>query len=150
MARRCRRCGWIDINKNNYQMSDRLKNILISAGVAFFVAKVATSSDENETENKNLAISAPRQFQYITSNFRIVEQLERIDYWTVNDFEIPDNFLVSEIIAEIYDEFFNPIPISSSTCCWAVQNPYRRYAIGLLSDNPGIFNIRLVAKVIEI
>lgn len=127
-------------------MSEKLKQILVSAGVAFLVAKVATSSEENE--NKNLAISVPRQIQYITSDFRKVEQFERIDYWTVNNFAIPENFIVSEIIAEIYDEGFNNI--SSSTCVWAVQNPYQRYAIGLLSDNPGIFNIRLVAKVIEI
>lgn len=126
-------------------MSEKLKQILVSAGVAFLVAKVATSSEENENKTK-LAISAPREFQYITSNFRKVEQFERIDYWTVNDFEIPENFIVSEIIAEIYDEDFKTI--GSSTCVWVVQNPYRRYAIGLLSDNPGIFNIRLVAKVI--
>lgn len=127
-------------------MSEKLKQILLSASVAFLVAKVATSSEENE--NKNLAISASRQIQYITSDFRKVEQSERIDYWSVNNFSIPENFIVSEIIAEIYDEDFNII--EGSTCVWAVQNPYRRYAIGLLSDNPGIFNIRLVAKVIEI
>ena len=148
MARRCRRCGWIDINKNNYQMSERLKNILISAGVAFFVAKVATSSDENETENKNLAISAPRQFQYITSDFRLVKQTERVDYWSFGNFVIPDNFIVSEIFAEIYDSEFNSV--IGNCCVWVAQNTNQQYAVGLLSDNPGSFNIRLVAKVIEI
>ena len=148
MARRCRRCGWIDINKNNYQMSERLKNILISAGVAFFVAIVTTSSDENETENKNLAISAPRQFQTIVSDFRLVKQTERVDYWNVGDFVIPDNFIVSEIFAEIYDSEFNSV--IGNCCVWVAQNTNQQYAVGLLSENPGSFNIRLVAKVIEI
>lgn len=129
-------------------MSERLKNILISAGVAFFVAKVATSSDENETENKNLAISAPRQFQYITSDFRLVKQTERVDYWSFGNFVIPDNFIVSEIFAEIYDSEFNSV--IGNCCVWVAQNPNQQYAVGLLSDNPGSFNIRLVAKVIEI
>lgn len=127
-------------------MSEKLKNILVSAGVAFLVAKNATSSDESE--NKSLAISAPRQFQYITSNYRTVEQTERLDYWSFGDFVIPDNFIVSEIIAEIYNENFQTVV--GNTCVWVAQNPTQQYAVGLLSDNPGVFNIRLVAKVIEI
>lgn len=145
MARRCRRCGWININKNYYKMSERLKNILISAGVAFFVAKVASSSDE--TEKQNLAISVPREFQTIVSDFRLVDQTERIDYWTIFDFVIPKNCIVCEIFAEIYDSELNPV--AGNTCVWVVQNPNQQYAVGLLSDNPGYFNIRLVAKVIE-
>lgn len=146
MARRCRRCGWININNNYYKMSEILKNFLISAGVAYFVAKVATSSDE--TEKQNLAISAPREFQYIVSDFRLVYQTERIDYWTILNFAIPENCIVSEIFAEIYDSELNPV--AGNTCVWVVQNPEQLYAVGLLSDNPGYFNIRLVAKVIEL
>lgn len=127
-------------------MSEKLKNILISAGVAFFVAKGATSSDENE--NKSLAISAPRQFQSIASDFRLVSQSERIDYWSFSNFAIPENFIVSEIFAEVYDTEFNPV--RGNTCVWVAQNTNQQYAVGLLSDNPGSFNIRLVAKVIEI
>lgn len=127
-------------------MSEKLKNILISAGVAFLVAKGATSSDENE--NKNLAISAPRNFQTIVSDFRLVYQTERIDYWSFGNFAIPENFIVSEIIAEVYDSELNTA--AGNTCVWVAQNPNQQYAVGLLSDNPGYFNIRLVAKVIEI
>ncbi len=126
-------------------MNDKIKSILISAGVSYLVAKVATSE---ENENKNLAISAPRQFQFITSDFRTVEQAQRIDYWSVENFAIPDNFIVSEIYAEVYDEDFNNL--SGNICVWVVKNPYQRYAVGILTDVPGAFNIRLVAKIIEI
>lgn len=128
-------------------MSEKLKQILVSAGVAFWVAKVATSSEENENKTK-LAISAPREFQYIISDFRLVNQTERVDYWSFSNFVIPDNFIASEIIAEIYDSEFNKI--TSNTCVWVAQNSNQQYAVGLLSDNPGVFNIRLVAKVIEV
>lgn len=126
-------------------MSEKLKNILISAGVAFLVAKVASEENENKTK---LAISAPREFQYIISDFRLVEQTERVDYWSFGNFVIPDNFIVSEIFAEIYDSEFNSV--IENCCVWVAQNTNKQYAVGLLSDNPGSFNIRLVAKVIEI
>lgn len=82
---------------------------------------------------------------YITSDWRVCQQIKELDYWTPQNFNVPENYQ----IIEMYPEFFNEdgSVVTTTTSCTIARNSNAAYTVICYSETyPINIKLRIVAK----